>query len=130
MFKKIAKILWHSEGMENRVVPDDIQFRFVLSYSKLVIGYLSVDQGKWTFEYTEDFKKQGEILPLSNFPNKGIVYSSEELWPFFASRIPSAAQLEQKAHIPFSEIQERNEVNLLRKYGQRTITNPFVLQAS
>ena len=130
MFKKIAKILWHSEGMENRVVPEDIQFRFVLSYSKLVIGHLSVDQGKWTFEYSDDFKKQGAILPLSNFPNKGIVYSSEELWPFFASRIPSAAQLEQKAQITFSEIQERNEVNLLRKYGQRTITNPFVLQAS
>jgi HipA-like protein len=130
MFKKIAKILWHTEGMENRLVPDDIQFQFVLSYSKLVIGHLSVDQGKWTFEYTEDFKKQGEILPLSNFPNKGLVYSSEELWPFFASRIPSAAQLERKAKITFSEIQERNEVNLLRKYGQRTITNPFVLQAT
>jgi HipA-like protein len=130
MLKKIAKALWHTEGMKNRLTPDDMQVQFVLSYNKLVIGYLSVNQGKWTFEYSEDFKKQGEILPLSNFPNKEMVYSSEELWPFFASRIPSAAQLERKAKITSDELSERNEVHLLRKYGHRTITNPFILQVA
>jgi HipA-like protein len=130
MLKKIAKALWHTEGMENRLTPDDMQVRFVLTYNKLVIGYLSVNQGKWTFEYSEDFKKQGEILPLSNFPNKVLVYTSEELWPFFASRIPSAAQLERKAKITSDELSERNEVHLLRKYGHRTITNPFILQVA
>lgn len=78
------------------------------------------------FEYSEEFKKQGEILPLSNFPNKELVYTSDELWLFFATRIPSAAQLERKTKI--SDFSERDEVNLLRKYGHRTITNPFVLQ--
>ena len=58
-----------------------------------------------------------------------MVYASEELWPFFASRIPSIAQLERKVKIADSELSDRNEVNLLRKYGHRTITNPFVLQA-
>ena len=130
MLKKIAKALWHTEGMENRLTPDDMQVQFVLSYNKLVIGYLSVNQGKWTFEYSEDFKKQGEILPLSNFPNKALLYTSEELWPFFASRIPSVAQLERKAKITSDELSERNEVQLLRKYGHRTITNPFTLQVA
>lgn len=130
MLKKIAKALWHTEGMENRMTPDDMQVQFVLSYSKLVIGNLSVSKGKWNFEYSDDFKKQGEILPLSNFPNKELVYSSEELWPFFASRIPSVAQLESKEKITLNELSDRNEVNLLRKYGHRTITNPFVLQAA
>lgn len=130
MLKKIAKALWHTEGMENRVTPDDMQVQFVLSYSKLIIGNLSVSQGRWTFEYSEDFKKQGEILPLSNFPNKELVYTSKELWPFFASRIPSVAQLERKAKITLSELSDRNEVNLLRRYGHRTITNPYTLQAA
>lgn len=130
MFKKLTKALWHTEGMENRNIPDEINIQFVLSYNKLVIGYLSVNHGIWAFEYSEDFKKQKEILPLSNFPNKETVYSSEELWPFFATRIPSVAQLEPKAKISHHEISERNEVNLLRKYGQRTITNPYILEAA
>lgn len=130
MLKKIAIGLWHTKRMENQIIPEDLQVRFVLSYKRLVIGYLSINQGKWTFEYSEDFKKQGEISPLSNFPNKELVYSSKELWPFFASRIPSAAQLERKAKITSDELSERNEVHLLRKYGHRTITNPFVLQVS
>ena len=130
MLKKIAKALWHTEGMENRLTPEDFQAQFMLSYNKLEIGYLSINQGKWTFEYSEDFKKQGEILPLSNFPNKELVYSSKELWPFFASRIPSAAQLERKVNITSEELSERNEVYLLSKYGHRTITNPFILQVA
>lgn len=127
MLKKLAKTLWHNEGMENRVTPDDVQVQFNLSYGKLVIGFLSINQGKWTFEYSEEFKRQSEILPLSNFPNKETVYTSEELWPFFASRIPSVAQLEGMVKTKKEELTERNEVSLLRKYGQRTITNPFVL---
>lgn len=127
MLKKLAKTLWHNEGMENRVTPDDVHVQFNLSYGKLVIGFLSINQGKWTFEYSEEFKRQSEILPLSNFPNKETVYTSEELWPFFASRIPSVAQLEGMVKTKKEELSERNEVSLLRKYGQRTITNPFVL---
>lgn len=130
MLKKIAKAFWHTGEMKNRLTPDDIQIQFVLSFSKLIIGYLSVDQGKWSFEYSEDFKKQTDILPLSNFPNKDQVYSSEELWPFFASRIPSVAQLESKAKVTESEVNDRNEVELLRKYGYKTITNPFTLSAA
>ena len=64
MFKKLSKALWHTEGMENRNIPDEINIQFVLSYNKLVIGYLSVNHGKWAFEYSEDFKKQKDILPL------------------------------------------------------------------
>lgn len=128
MLKKIANAIWHSEGMVNRLTPDNLYAQFVLTYNKLVIGNLSINNGEWTFEYSEEFKKQNEVLPLSNFPDKNMVYSAKELWPFFASRIPSIAQLEGKFLIPDDEKHERNEVNLLRKYGQRTITNPFILQ--
>ena len=69
MLKKIAKAIWGREGMDERVTPDDLQAQFTLSYNKLAIGYLSINQGKWVFEYSEEFKKQGKILPLSNFPN-------------------------------------------------------------
>lgn len=127
MLKKIAKALWHTEGMNDRLTPDNFKGEFVLTYNKLVIGYLSINEGKWTFEYSEEFKRQNDVLPLSNFPDKNTIYSSKELWPFFASRIPSAAQLEGR-DLPVNKDAERNEVNLLRKYGHKTITNPFTLQ--
>ena len=130
MSNKITKALWHTEGMKNQVILEDCKAQFVLTYNKLEIGYLSINQGKWTFEYSEDFKKQGKIITISNFPNKVLVYSSKELWPFFASRIPSAAQLERKGNITSEELLERNEVHLLKKYGHRTITNPFILQVA
>ena len=127
MLKKIAKALWHTEGMSNRLTPDNLQANFVLTYNKLVIGHLSIGNSEWSFEYSEEFKNQSEILPLSNFPDKNMIYSSNELWPFFASRIPSTAQLERKAAASHEKA-DSNEVNLLRKYGHRTITNPFILQ--
>lgn len=128
MLKKIARALWHTEGMNDRLTPDNFKGQFVLTYNKLVIGHLSINEGKWTFEYSEEFKRQNDVLPLSNFPDKNAVYTSKELWPFFASRIPSEAQLEGRDISSDKEV-ERNEVNLLRKYGHKTITNPFTLQS-
>jgi HipA-like protein len=127
MLRKISKAIWHTGGIGDRLTPDNLKAQFILTYNKLVIGYLSINNAEWSFEYSDEFKSQNEILPLSNFPDKNLVYSSKELWPFFASRIPSAAQLERKA-LASKEVLESNEVNLLRKYGQKTITNPFVLQ--
>ena len=127
MLKKIARALWHTEGMNDRLTPDNFKGQFVLTYNKLVIGHLSINEGKWTFKYSEEFKRQNDVLPLSNFPDKNAVYTSKELWPFFASRIPSEAQLEGRDILSEKEV-ERNEVNLLRKYGHKTITNPFTLQ--
>lgn len=128
MIKKNVKELWHTEEMNNSIASSEIQAEFVLSYNKLIIGNLSINQGKWTFKYTEEFKKQSEILPLSNFPNKELVYSSTELWPFFASRIPGVAQLEKNEKVCLTDQSSRNEVDLLRKYGHRTITNPYILK--
>jgi hypothetical protein len=45
----------------------------------------------------------------------------------FASWIPSSAQLERKAAAS-NQVVDSIEVNLLRKYGHSTITNPFILQ--
>ncbi|MDR3220189.1 MAG: hypothetical protein LBU22_14655 [Dysgonamonadaceae bacterium] len=59
-----------------------------------------------------------------NFPQKEKVYQSTTLWPFFASRVPSNAQL----MLP-GKMQEDDLTTLLKKYGQRTITHPFELQA-
>ena len=122
MIKKLKKRMMRPNGLKNLPTPEDVFIEFVLKYKNLTIGKLTLDNGEWKFEYTEAFKNQNNITPLSNFPSLNKVYTSSELWPFFATRIPSLTQLQQK-----HENVERNEAALLKRFGARTITNPFVL---
>jgi HipA-like protein len=121
MIKRLKK-LWWPEGFEDISTPEDVYVQFLLKYEELIIGTLTLDNGEWIFEYSEEFKHQKTISPLANFPTLEKVYRSNELWPFFASRIPSINQL-----ISTNKKVEKNEATLLKKYGTRTITNPFVL---
>jgi DNA repair protein RecN (Recombination protein N) len=84
------------------------------------IETLIFDEIKWHFSYSDDFKSQDRISPLANFPAIDKEYSTNELWPFFASRIPSNAQLQ--IDNPQDDI-----VKLLRDYGRKTVSNPFEL---
>jgi HipA-like protein len=105
-----------------------MEANFELSYKDLKIGNLSIKNGKWFFAYFDDFKKQKHLLPMIDFPDVNKVYESEELWPFFASRIPSQAQLDLKSINVKNKIDAENEVSLLEQFGKRTITNPFLLE--
>ncbi|MFA9370114.1 MAG: HipA N-terminal domain-containing protein [Labilibaculum antarcticum] len=122
MIEKFKKILRRSEGFEEVSTLGDSYVQFSLKYRDLVIGTLTLDGDEWIYEYSEDFKYQKGITPLANFPNLDKEYRSNELWSFFSSRIPSLTQLLMR-----NESIEENTVDLLKKYGVRTITNPFVL---
>ncbi len=54
---------------------------FQLTYRKLEIGTLSLKDGEWSFWYSEAFKAQDKIKPLTDFPNLYKVYTSEDLYP-------------------------------------------------
>jgi len=125
VIKKLKKYLWKTEGFDELSTPEDIYVQFSLYYKNLLIGTLTLDNGEWIFEYSEEFKRQRKLPPLANFPSSDKIYQSKELWPFFASRIPSLNQLSSK-----QEKVEKNEADLLKKYGQRTITNPYILNAA
>lgn len=94
--------------------------KFSLMLDTLVIGTLVYSNKTWTFSYSDEFKKQDETLPLVNFPKKDKIYESDKLFPFFESRIPGNAQLKK-------EDSKEDVVYLLREYGKRVITNPYVL---
>lgn len=100
---------------------------FVLSYGSNPIGYLKSGDDIWTFEYSDWFKHQDDILPLLEFPKKDKVYKATQLWPFFSSRIPSKINLkltDKNKHSTTSSI-----VELLEVFGKRTVNNPFVLES-
>lgn len=123
------KNLWHGEeGMDKVNVPKDLKFIFVLGYKDLEIGYLSIEEGVWHFEYSAQFKEQNSLPPLIDFPNTEKAYKSKHLWPFFASRIPGINQPIVQQIITKDKIDSTNEAELLKRFGKHTISNPFVLE--
>ena len=97
--------------------------RFDLMLGSMLVGVLLYDNGMWSFAYSDAYKAQNKYEPLVNFPNLDQVYKSDQLWPFFASRLPGVSELEE------SEKKNPDVLALLKKYGQRVITNPYKLVA-
>ncbi|WKK75898.2 hypothetical protein QYS49_31560 [Marivirga salinae] len=68
-----------------------------------------------------------QFAALANFPTLDKIYKSEELWPFFSSRIPSLALKNIQDKIKKKGVNENDYLELLSFFGKRTITNPFEL---
>jgi len=94
------------------------------------VGTLSVADGTWKFEYSDEFRHQDDLRPLPEFPELSEPYESKELWQFFVMRIPSPEQAEVEEILKREHIQEDDAVSLLRRFGERTIANPFRLRAA
>lgn len=99
--------------------------KFTLSYKNLSIGFLefSPNDDSWTFSYSEEFKNQNTIATIISFPDKTKIYHGKELWSFFSSRIPDNAGSSPSE----SKTENKALIDLLKSYGQKTITNPFDL---
>lgn len=123
MRKTIKKFSWFIKNEIATYSTGNEAIDFILKLNTLQIGILSYTEDKtWIFSYSEEFKKQKEILPLVNFPTVDKEYISDELWPFFVSRIPSKAQRQLSKDTENPEI-----TTLLKTYGRRTIANPYQL---
>jgi hypothetical protein len=67
--------------------PPDARAEFKLLYNDLLVGTLSVADGMWRSEYSNEFRKQDELRPLAEFPDVSQPYESKELWQLFVMRI-------------------------------------------
>ena len=127
MIEKMKKILWKVDGMGFTDNPAGSKGAFQLKYGKQLIGLLSYDSNHWTFKYSDEFRTNKLINPIIDFPDPDKVYTNQQLWPFFASRIPSLNQAFQFKKIENAKIKQDDSVGLLRLFGNETITNPFRL---
>ncbi len=114
-------------GLEHPSNSNGSHQEFALMYGNLGVGTLTYTGGEWIFAYTQQFQTQSTIKPLTDFPDIVKVYTSFELWPFFALRIPGLAQPSVQKIIIEKEIEQSNIVDLLKEFGQKTIANPFEL---
>lgn len=125
IFKSILSLLPSGQKPQKK----DSNAKFEVSYNGLTVGILTYHNGTWSFSYTQEFKQQSEVNSISDFPNTEKVYNSTILWPFFAVRIPGLKQprvIEQMAEL---NISSSNQVDLLRHFGEKTISNPYQLIA-
>ena len=122
-FKKLLP-----DGLDTTRPLKDENAKFLVTYKDIKVGMLELKQGKWYFSYCSEFKNQTRLKPLIEFPDISKVYESEELWPFFAVRIPSLQQPNVQRIIKKEKIDDNNIVELLHRFGERTISNPFRLE--
>lgn len=101
---------------------------FVLSLDDLKVGTLRFSDGRWIFEYSEEFRNQDEIAPIMDFPGLNRSYIADRLWPFFTLRIPSPAQPKVRKYLEDRRKPSADAVELLQNFGRHSSANPFVLE--
>jgi hypothetical protein len=106
------------------------RIEFQLTYGSLCIGVLAYEDHIWEWAYSGEFKAQDKVRPLVEFPDTSRIYRTEELWPFFATRVPSLKQTAVRALIEKERIDPDDEVKLLERFGRRTVANPFELKTA
>ena len=127
--KRFINKIWKVEGMDYKDNPPGTQGIFRLMYGKQLIGELTYVDGVWKFEYSDDFRSNSFAMPIMDFPDKQKIYTNQQLWPFFATRIPSLNQPYQLKKIERANINKNDSVGLLKLFGSETITNPYRLFA-
>lgn len=131
MLDKFLK--WLQKDQDSDTVPhlpDEEKQHFTLYLEDLKVGELSCEKGVWTFRYCQEFKdRSDEFFPIVGFPNLNKVYKSKSLWPFFLIRIPGLGQPAIREIIEEEHLDVNNEAQLLKRFGEKTIANPFILTA-
>jgi HipA-like protein len=123
--------MWHDPtAVEAERVPSVESGRFSLCHKKSLIGTLLFKDGRWVFQYSDQFKTHPTLRTITEFPDLSKTYESSELWPFFLMRIPSLRQTSIKEIVEREHIDEHDEVKLLKRFGRRTVANPFELVSS
>jgi hypothetical protein len=114
---------------------------FVLKIDNIEVGVLTYNEFNkqkeshktWDFAYTENFKKVagkeiGQYNLITQFKDINKVYFSHELWPFFKIRIPGLKQPALIEILEDEEIDKNDECSLLKKFGNKCISNPYILE--
>ena len=127
--KSLVRLAKEWLGMKRELtVAPDVEAKFLLVLGTLPVGTLTVKDGVWRFKYADQFKGESELRPLVEFPDLDKIYEQEELWQFFASRIPSTLQPDVEVVLEKERIDEDDLIALLKRFGKRTITSPFELK--
>ncbi|MBC2601198.1 HipA N-terminal domain-containing protein [Puniceicoccus vermicola] len=105
----------------------NVERTFGVWYGDLQVGVLKEALDGWRFSYSEDFLKQDRVRVIADFPQKEKSYAMKDLWPFFASRIPSLEQPKVQKQIERENIDSGDKGALLERFGKHSIANSYTL---
>ncbi len=109
-------------------LPQNEEAKFSLKANDILVGILQCENGEWFFKYADEFKNLShQYNPIVGFPNLNKIYRSETLWPFFQIRIPGLKQPAIQEILQKENIDKTNEVALLKRFGQKSISNSYEL---
>ena len=83
--------------------------------------------GRYVFCYLESFKAK-KLAPLPGLPDVEKVYEEEELFPFFAERIPDMRRPEIKEWVKQQGLDGNDKLALLGALSRRSVTDSFELR--
>lgn len=109
-------------------LPNHEEEKFVLKLNTIEIGFLECKEGVWHYYYSNTFKTLDGYHPIVGFPDLDKKYTNETLWPFFQIRIPGLGQPAVKDILKKEQIDKNNELALLKRFGFKTISNPYTLK--
>jgi len=131
MISWIKSLFGKSDEDQAMLLPKSEKVTFKLKVDDFTIGILKCQDGLWRFKYTEEYKKMpGEYNRIIGFPDLSKEYTSDTLWPFFRTRIPGLKQPAVQEIIMKEHLDIENEAVLLKRFGERTISNPYILSPS
>lgn len=128
MIDFIKKLFNKPEHEISPSVDESTNIRFILKIKDLDVGYLTIEDDLWTFRYSEAFRSQTTYSRLVGFSDLYKEYQSDVLWPFFKIRIPGLKQPMIREIIESEKINENDEAGLLKRFGRRNTSNPYVLE--
>lgn len=130
MFNKFMRLFRSmTSGMDSLSSDRSSDAAFILKLDNLSMLRLFRKHGIWMAQYTDEFKAQDRVSPLVAFPDLEKTYESEELWPFFAVRIPSLARPEVVRTVEQENLDYHDSAAMLRRFGERSIADPFELKS-
>ncbi len=103
---------------------------FGVWYGNLKVGVLEESKNGWKFCYSHDFLAQDRVRVIADFPKKQKSYEMKDLWPFFASRIPSLEQPKVRRQIQRENIDADDKGALLERFGKYSIANAYTLKSA
>lgn len=127
LFRRMCGLFGKSANKSASDQKSAVRIEFELTYKQFPIGVLAFQNSVWEWTYSDRFRAQDKLVPLIEFPDVNRVYRTEELWPFFATRAPSLKRPDILQIIERERIDKNDEVALLKRFGQRTVANPFEL---
>lgn len=89
------------------------------------LGRLSKEGREFVFRYDPGFARSPDAKPISAFPALDREYRQEELWPFFAVRLPPVEREDVRAAMQRRHIPESDVLRLLAELSGRGVSSPY-----